>query len=185
MAENYFKNLFTTVHTNNANMEVVLDSVDRRVTTDMKHILLQPYTTGEVKRALFQIHPSKSHGPDGKSPFCFQKYWHIVVPAITEAILSILNLGHMLHKMNYTHIMLIPKKKKNPQYLSEFHPIILGNVISCIHYKVLANRLKIILPKIISNAYNAFVLDRLITNNTIVAFEVLHKMQNHWRGKKG
>lgn len=95
-------------------MEVVLDSVDRRVTTDMKHILLQPYTTGEVKRALFQIHPSKSHGPDGKSPFCFQKYWHIVVPAITEAILSILNLGHMLHKMNYTHIMLIPKKKKSP-----------------------------------------------------------------------
>ena len=107
----------------------------------------------------------------------------IVGPLVTEAILSVLNSGHMLHKINYTHIVLIPKKN-DPQYLLEFRPISLGNVISRIYSKVLANRLKIILPKIISDAQSAFVPDRLITDNTIVAFEVLHRMRNRRRGKK-
>lgn len=53
VADNYFKTLFTTTHTDNANMEVVLDSMDKRVTANMNHILLQPYTASEVKRALF------------------------------------------------------------------------------------------------------------------------------------
>ena len=42
--------------------------------------------------------------------YFFQKYWLIVGNDVTDAVLSIFNLGHMLHKMNYTHIVLIPKK---------------------------------------------------------------------------
>ena len=44
--------------------------------------------------------------------FFFQKYWHIVSSNVTNAVLSVLLSGHMLHKINYTHIVLIPKKKK-------------------------------------------------------------------------
>ena len=55
-------------------MEEVLDSVDRVVTLDMNHTLLQQFTPEEVKIALFSMHPSKSPGPDGMSPFFFQKY---------------------------------------------------------------------------------------------------------------
>ena len=100
------------------------------------------------------MHPSKSPGPNGISPFFFQKYWHIVGLDVIEAILSVLNSGHLLHKINYTYIVLIQKKKKkknDPQYLLEFRPISLGNVISRIYSKVLANQLKIILPKMISD----------------------------------
>ena len=53
VAETYFKNLFTTAHTDDANMEDVLESVDRRVTADMNQILLRNYIAGEVKLALF------------------------------------------------------------------------------------------------------------------------------------
>ena len=42
-----------------------------------------------------------------------------------------------------------------------------------------------ILPNVISNAQNAFVPNRLITDNTTIAFEVLHKMRNKRSGKKG
>ena len=184
MAENYFHNLFTTTHLDHTIMENVLDSVDRRITDDMNGILLQPYTACEIKRALFQMHLSKSPGPDGISPCLFQKNWYIVGRDVIEAVLLILNSGHLLHKMNHTHIVLIPKKN-DPKYLSEFRPIILSNVVSHIYSKVLINRLKIILPNVISDAQSAFGADRLITNNTIVAFEVLHKMRNRRRGKRG
>ena len=66
-AENYFKELFTSGNLTNLNL--VLNSVDRIITPNMNQTLLQPYTLDEVKRALFHMHPSKSPGLDGMSPF--------------------------------------------------------------------------------------------------------------------
>ena len=37
----------------------------------------------EVWRALMQMHPTKSPGPDGMSPLFFQKYWDVVGPQVT------------------------------------------------------------------------------------------------------
>lgn len=130
------------------------------------------------------MHPSKSLRPDGMSPFFFQKYWHIVSNDVTEVVLSVLTSGHFLHKMNYTHIVLIPKKN-DPKHVSDYRPISLANVISRIVSKVLANRLKLILPNVISDSRTAFVPNRLITYNTTVAYEVLHRMRNKRTGRKG
>ena len=66
-------------------------------------------------------------------------------------MLSVLHFGKYLKKMNYTHIVLIPKKN-DPQNITNFRPISLGNVIYQIISKVLANRVKSILPNIISDA---------------------------------
>ena len=130
------------------------------------------------------MHPSKSLRPDGMSPFFFQKYWHIVSNDVTEVVLSVLTSGHFLHKMNYTHIVLIPKKN-DPKHVSDYRPISLANVISRIVSKVLANWLKLILPNVISNSRTAFVPNRLITYNTTIAYEVLHRMRNKRTGRKG
>ena len=85
--------------------------------------------------------------------------------------------------MNYTHIVLIPKKNEL-QYMSAFCPINLENVISRIVSKVLANRLKVILPNVMSDAQSVFLPGRQITDNTTVTFEVLHRMRNKRKWKK-
>ena len=150
----------------------------------MNSTLLQRYNPEEVKQALFQMHPSKAPRLDGMSPFFFQKFWHIVGQDVTTAVLSILNSGHMLQKMNYTHIVLIPKNNVL-KHISDYRPISLGNVISRIVSKVLANRLKLILSMVISDAQSAFFPNHLITDNTTVAYELLHRMQNRKRGRMG
>ena len=102
------------------------------------------------------MHPSKSQGPNGMSPFFFQKYWHIVGTDVTNTVLLVLHFDHMLKKMNHTHIILIPKK--DPKYLVDYRLINLGNVVSRILLKVITNRLKHILPNVISDSQSALLL---------------------------
>lgn len=54
------------------------------------------------------------------------------------------------------------------------------------HYKgYIANRLEFLLPSIISQHQFAFVPGRLIINNILAAFEILHIMHTNIYGRKG
>ena len=180
MIEGYYQRLFTT--SNLTHMNEVLNSVERVVTDGMRHSLLVPYTEDEVHVALFQMHPSKSPGLDGMSLYFFQRFWPILGLDVTLAVLSVLHSGHCLRKMQHSHVVLIPKKL-NSEYITEYRPISLGNVVARVVSKVIVNQVKTILPSIITDSQSAFVPNRLITDNTSVAYEMLHCMQNRRKGK--
>lgn len=90
----------------------------------------------------------------------------------------------MLSKINYTFVTLIPKQS-NPREMSHFRPISLCNVIYKISSKVLTNRLKLVLPSLISHHQGAFVPGCMISDNTILATEIANFLFKFKRGKKG
>jgi hypothetical protein len=143
------------------------------------HLLNCPQPRGRVKLAILN-----SQKGFRMSAIFYQTYWEVVSLEVTQAILSILHSGFLLRKINYTHITLVPKIK-NPEKMSDFRPISLCNVIYKIVSKILSNRLKKVLPHVISESQSAFVPRRLITDNVLVAFEVMHTMSLKRKGKRG
>ncbi|KAM6550661.1 hypothetical protein CsatB_000469 [Cannabis sativa] len=92
--------------------------------------------------------------------------------------------GSFPPSLNETNIVLIPKKK-NAEIMNDIRPISLCNVLYKIISKVLANRLKLVLPDVISETQSAFLPGRLISDNIMVSFEIMHYLKRKRLGKDG
>ena len=136
----------------------------------MNALLSQKFEVHEVETALHQMAPLKAPSPDGMPPLFYQHFWGTVSHDVTSYILMWLNSGTFPQSLNHTFITLIPNNN-SPEYAHQFRPISLCNVLYKIFSKVLANRLKKVLPSIIIEHQSAFTKNRSISNNIMVAFE--------------
>ena len=176
----YFENLYRTSHPDKI-LEVV-EAVDPKVFDEMNQYLIKQFTRDEIEAALKQMHPTKSPGPNGMPAIFFQNYWDIVGNDGVGMVLNVLNSNISMTDINKTFITLIPKIN-NPTKMSDFRSISLCNVIYKLIFKVLANRLKLVLPNIISENQSAFLSERLITDNVLIAFELMHYLDHKKDGK--
>ncbi|XP_024164458.1 uncharacterized protein LOC112171517 [Rosa chinensis] len=158
----YFTKMFTASPVDMVAMNTILEAIQPNVMPTMNAQLCSEYTKEEIRCALFQMYPTKSPSPDGMPPLFFQHYWEV----------------------NFTHICLIPKVN-NPESMSDLRPIAPCNVLYKIFSKAIANRLKVLLPDIISPFQSAFVPGRLITDNILVANKIAHFVHNKREGNDG
>lgn len=174
MIAQYFKTLFSSNRGNNSDQ--LLDVVERKVTEDMNELLTSAYRSEEIKEALDSIGDLKAPGPDGMPAVFYKNFWDLMGEKITSEVQEILNGGQIPQEWNETTIVLIPKVKTS-ELIKDLRPISLCNVLYKIVSKVLANRLKKILPEVISQSQSAFFPGRLISDNILVAYELTHYMR--------
>ena len=77
----------------------------------MQQVLSSAFSAEEVKTMLFQMGLTKAPGSDGMNTLFYQKFWHVVGDTVINVVLEFFNSGYMVLKINYTHIVLIPKIK--------------------------------------------------------------------------
>lgn len=177
----YFPDLFKSAAANGrlSDREIV-NQVTGRDNTE----LVTELTHEEVKQAVFSMYPDKSPGIDGLNPVFFQTYWSIVGRDVVKFCQDYIRNGELLNGINQTLICLIPKIKV-PQDMTDLRPISLYNVLVRILSKVLVNRLKSCLKRLISDKQNVFIKGGLLNDNVLIAFEVNHYLRRLSQGSNG
>ena len=143
-----------------------------------------PISNDEIEMVVFQLGAHKALGPVGIPTFFFQEYWAMVKQDILNSTQAFFHSGSLLKALNKTFITLIPKVSV-PEEVTQFRPINLCNVTYKIITKIMVNRLKPLMNSLISPFQNAFIQDRNISDNILLAHEIMDTIGKKRAGKKG
>ncbi|GLT45020.1 hypothetical protein SLA2020_188860 [Shorea laevis] len=153
-------------------------------TAQMNEDLCKEVSYDEIKAVVFQLGSYKAPSIDG-FPGCFyQQHWDLVANDVCKAVKHFFDNGYMLREMNRTQIVLVPKIR-SPEVITHFRPISLCNFSYKIISKLLANRLKGYLDRLISPFQSAFILGRSIQDNIMIAHEAFHGLKLKKTGVNG
>lgn len=153
MASLFFQNLFRS-----ENSVVQSDRFQNNfLEIDPAHLsmLSEPISDEQVKVAIFNIKSYSALGPDGFQPFFYQSQQSVVGKLVYEFIINIFYEKSEVAEVNQTHLVLISKVNAL-ESLYQFRPIGLCNVNFKIVTKILVKKLKLIMPKLISESYSSY-----------------------------
>ncbi|GKE20237.1 RNA-directed DNA polymerase, eukaryota, reverse transcriptase zinc-binding domain protein [Tanacetum coccineum] len=134
--------------------------------------MVRGVTNKEIKEAMFQIDGNKAPGPDGFTSHFFKKAWDIVGGDICSVIKEFFTNGKLLKEINSTLISLVPKIQ-TPSKVTDFRPIACCNVIYKCISKIITDRMKGSLDKLVDQNQSAFVPNRHIQDNILLSQELL------------
>ncbi|KAF3783664.1 Transposon TX1 uncharacterized protein [Nymphaea thermarum] len=143
------------------------------VSTEENASLLEPATYAEVKEAVMSLNKDSALGPDGFPNFFYQIMWEEIDQDIWRVVDNFFKTWKLVRSLNKTYLMLIPKKR-GARRIEDYSPIALCNSLYKVIAKVMVQRMKNILPRLIGITQGAFVKSRVIHDQIAMANELVH-----------
>eukprot|EP00253_Pinus_taeda_P025043 PITA_25043 len=153
-----------------------LTNIPQLVSSDDNDTLLSPVSEEEISNIVWPMEPDKAPGPDGFSIHFYRICWELIKSDLLRMVQDFMRKAKVGGGMNSTFLALIPKEA-NPSLFDRYRPISLCNSSYKIVAKLLANRMKPLLQKLISPTQGGFVKGRHILDNVIQVQEALHSSQ--------
>ncbi|KAJ0497121.1 putative RNA-directed DNA polymerase [Helianthus annuus] len=145
----------------------------KKISADQSSFLIAPFSYAEVKEAVFGCGDDRAPGPDGFNFRFIKHFWDF----FEEDFRAIAGHFFSSSKINVgcssSFITLVPKSA-DPVSLNGYRPINLVGVISKFLSKLLANRLKVVVGSVISEAQSAFLKGKFILDGPLVLNEVIN-----------
>lgn len=101
---------------------------------------LDSFTEEGIRQALFSLAKDKAPGPYGFPISFYQCFWDIIKEDVLNLFKSLKSDISDLSRLNYSYIILIPKKSNQPT-IKDYRPIYLEHRIIKIISNILSTRL--------------------------------------------
>ncbi|GJX61978.1 RNA-directed DNA polymerase, eukaryota, reverse transcriptase zinc-binding domain protein [Tanacetum coccineum] len=144
------------------------------LTNSEANAMVTKITNNEIKMAMFGFDDCKAPGRDGYTAYLFKKAWSVIGVDVCKAIKEFFTSGKLLKEVNSTLIALIPKSHQ-PKIATEFRPIAYCNVVYRCIGKILTNRIKDSLNKLVNLNQSDFIQGRNIHDNILLTQELLKR----------
>ena len=110
-------------------------------------------------------------------------FWHEVGKSVSEVVMDVFVKGVVPEYLNDTLITLIPKCS-SPETLNNYRPISLCNSVYKVISKIIINRIKPLIGKLIAPVQSVFVPRRKGMDNVLIAQELFFALDRK-KGKEG
>jgi hypothetical protein len=172
--KHFYESLYENRKTEDCNIDEMVNEYPK-LTEEEANDLEGKITVEEATHALKKMKNAKSPGSDGFTVEFFKVFWtkrlnNLVVRSINDGF----DKGEMSSTQKEGIIICIPKGDKPREYLKNWRPISLLNVVYKIATSCIAERMKTILPKLISEDQSGFMADRYIGNNTRLIYDLIN-----------
>jgi hypothetical protein len=135
--------------------------------------LVAPFGKYEIDLVIKNLATDKAPRLDGFNANFVKKCWHIICDDFYN-LCNAFYLGDVcLQSLNGSHIVLIPKHDHAIK-VSDFRPISLLNTSIKIITKILANRMQLVIPRLIHKNQYGFIKARSIQDCLAWSLEFLH-----------
>ena len=130
------------------------------------------FSEEEVFATLSDLSKDKAPSLDGFAMDFWLFCWVVVKVEVMGFFIDFHESGRFVKSLNATFLVLVPKKG-GAEDLKDFRPISLVGSFYKLLTKLLANRIKKVMGKVISESQNAFVEGRQILDTVLIANEVV------------
>jgi len=145
--------------------------------------LEEEITEEEIENIIKNSKKNKSPGSDGLTTEFYLAFWPYIKKYLLAAYKEALNEGELSISQKRGIITLIPKEQKDPLILKNWRPITLLNHDYKYLAKCLGDRIKNIIPSIVSPDQTGFVNGRVIGTNILRTQDLIsHCRDNHLNG---
>ena len=164
-ASKFYEQLYKTSNVEEDNDGIFLNDNIPKLTQENMISCEKEITENECYKALQTFTNNKSPGNDGLSKEFYLKFWRELSQPLMECYVHSQREGMLSVSQRQAIIVLIDKKDKDRQYLTNWRPISLLNLDYKLLTKILANRIKPVLSSIISPNQTGYVQDRSILDS--------------------
>jgi len=164
---NFYQKLYT--ETEQWRPEFKLQGLET-ISEEERDWLQTHFEEAEVLKCIKSCASDKAPGPDG-FPMCFfQNFWEVLKFDFMNAVNHFHERHEFERSLNATYVALIPKKPGATE-LRDFRPISLIGGVYKIFAKLLAERVKKVISKLVNKHQMAFIQGRQILDAALIASE--------------
>ena len=176
--KSFYENLYKSKEVEHCEISELVNEIPR-LSEDEARSLEGEITLDEAAKALKNMKNSKSPGSDGFTAEFFKVFWRRIGHFVIRALNFAFRKGELSNVQKEGIITCIPKGDKPREFIKNWRPISLLNVVYKIGSSCIANRMKTVLSKLINDDQTGFMSGRYIGDNLRLIYDLIAYLNKH------